>query len=74
VLPFLSTQDERIGSTLIEKDPRNWGLRDNTIIVFQSDNGHSTENALHGGGGVQEFIEVQTVFVQTGGIRVPASN
>ncbi|MDG1393262.1 MAG: sulfatase-like hydrolase/transferase, partial [Flavobacteriaceae bacterium] len=46
---FISTLDERIGALLKKLD--ELGIKDNTIIVFQSDNGHSTEQRAHFGGG-----------------------
>ena len=45
---FLTTQDEKIGELIQLLDDNK--LRENTIIIFQSDNGHSTETrAYHGG-------------------------
>ena len=46
---FLTTQDEKIGEliSLLEKN----NLIDDTIIIFQSDNGHSTEERAFNGGG-----------------------
>ena len=46
---FLTTQDEKIGEliSLLEKNK----LIDDTIIIFQSDNGHSTEERAFNGGG-----------------------
>ncbi len=46
---FLSTQDDRIGMLLKKLD--DLGLTENTIIILQSDNGHSTEERAHHGGG-----------------------
>ncbi len=46
---FISTQDEKIGELLQKLE--DLGLRENTIIIFQSDNGHSTEERAHFGGG-----------------------
>ena len=38
---FVSTMDEMIGKLISKVDDA--GLRENTIIIFQSDHGHSTE-------------------------------
>ncbi len=46
---FLASQDERVGALLAHVDAL--GLRERTIIAFQSDNGHSTEERAHFGGG-----------------------
>jgi arylsulfatase A-like enzyme len=46
---FVSTLDENLAHLLDRVD--QLGLRDNTIIAFQSDNGHSTEERGHFGGG-----------------------
>ena len=40
----VSTVDDRMGQVLKKLD--ELGLRENTIVVFQSDNGHSVENAF----------------------------
>jgi len=68
---FLSTQDERIGQLI--KKIEELGLRDNTIIVFQSDNGHSTEERAHGGGGSTGIYRGAKQCLFEGGIRVPAA-
>src|SRR5262249_6525471 len=46
---FLSTMDERIGRLMAKLD--GLGLRDRTIVIVQSDHGHSTEEYAHYGGG-----------------------
>jgi arylsulfatase A-like enzyme len=46
---FLAAQDERLGLLFAKLDES--GPRERTIIVFQSDNGHSTEERAHFGGG-----------------------
>ena len=46
---FVSTMDEMIGQLVGHLKKR--GLRENTIIIFQSDHGHSTEQRTFGGGG-----------------------
>jgi len=68
---FLSTQDQRIGR-LIEK-LEELGLKENTIIIFQSDNGHSTEERAHWGGGSAGPYRGAKQCLFEGGIRVPAA-
>jgi arylsulfatase A-like enzyme len=68
---FLSTQDDRIGMLLNKIDAL--GLRDNTIIVFQGDNGHSTEERAHHGGGSAGIYRGAKQCLFEGGIRVPAA-
>ena len=38
---MITTTDDRIGQVLDTLEA--WGLRDNTLVIFMSDNGHSTE-------------------------------
>jgi arylsulfatase A-like enzyme len=67
---FVSTQDERIGAVLNELDKA--GITENTIVVFQSDHGHSTEErAFWGGGNAGDFRGSKFSYFE-GGIRVPA--
>ena len=68
---FLSTQDERIGQLLKKLDDLD--LRENTIIIFQSDNGHSTEERAHWGGGSAGPYRGAKQCLFEGGIRVPAA-
>ena len=68
---FLSTQDERIGQLI--KKLEELGLNENTIIIFQSDNGHSTEERAHWGGGSAGPYRGAKQCLFEGGIRVPAS-
>ena len=76
--PMVSTVDDRIGQVLALLDEK--GLRDNTLIIYMSDNGHSTESfnhwgveyGAHGGGGYAgEWTGHKSTFYE-GGIRVPA--
>lgn len=67
---FLSTLDERIGALLAKVDAL--GLRDDTIVIFQSDNGHSTEERAHFGGGSAGPYRGAKFSLFEGGIRVPA--
>ena len=47
---FVSTLDDRV-SIVYEISAKSSGLRDNTIIIYQSDNGHSVEERAHFAGG-----------------------
>ena len=67
---FLSTLDERIGKLLTRLDELK--LRDETIVVFQSDHGHSTEERAHFGGGSAGPYRGAKFSLFEGGIRVPA--
>jgi arylsulfatase A-like enzyme len=67
---FLAAQDERLGALLAEVDAL--GLRERTIIAFQSDNGHSTEERAHFGGGSAGPYRGAKFSLFEGGIRVPA--
>ena len=69
---------KRIGQVLATID--ELGIRENTLIIYMSDNGHSTESAnnwgveygAHGGGGYAgEWAGHKGTFYE-GGIRVPA--
>lgn len=67
---FLSTLDELVGNVLDHLEQT--GQLDNTIIVFQSDHGHSTESrAYYGGGNAGPFNGAKFSMLE-GGIRVPA--
>jgi len=67
---FISTMDERIGQVLDELD--NKGIAENTIVIFQSDHGHSTEErAYWGGGNAGPYRGSKSSYFE-GGIRVPA--
>ena len=66
---FLSSCDERIGVLLKKVD--DLGLREKTIVVFQSDNGHSTEERAHFGGGSAGPYRGQKFSLFEGGIRLP---
>lgn len=67
---FLSTCDERIGLLLKKLD--DLGLRQRTIVAFQSDNGHSTEERAHFGGGSAGPYRGAKFSLFEGGIRLPA--
>ena len=67
---FLSTQDAYIGKLLAKVD--ELGLTEETIVVFQSDHGHSHEERAHfGGGSAGPYRGAKFSFFE-GGIRVPA--
>lgn len=67
---FLASQDERLGKLLMTVD--SLGLRNDTIVVFQSDNGHSTEERAHYGGGSAGSYRGAKFSLFEGGIRLPA--
>ena len=67
---FLSTQDETIGQLVGTVD--RLGLRKNTIIIFQSDHGHSHEERAHFGGGSSGPYRGAKFSMFEGGLRVPA--
>jgi arylsulfatase A len=66
---FISTIDERIGFLMNKLDAL--GIRENTIIVYQSDNGHSTEVRAFGGGGNSGPYRGAKSSLFEGGIRLP---
>jgi arylsulfatase A-like enzyme len=66
----ISTVDERIGILLKKLDELD--LRDDTIIIFQSDHGHSMEERTFGGGGSAGPYRGAKFSFFEGGIRVPA--
>ncbi|MBN2310543.1 MAG: sulfatase-like hydrolase/transferase [Candidatus Hydrogenedentes bacterium] len=68
---FISTLDERIGALLAKLD--ELGLREDTIVVFQSDHGHSTEERAHFGGGNAGPYRGAKFSMFEGGIRIPAA-
>lgn len=67
---FLAAMDERIGALLRRVD--GLGLRERTLVVFQSDNGHSTEERAHFGGGSAGPYRGAKFSLFEGGIRLPA--
>lgn len=67
---FMSTLDERIGDLLARVDAL--GLSENTIVVFQSDHGHSNEERAHNGGGSSGPYRGAKFSMFEGGLRVPA--
>ena len=67
---FLSTMDSRIGRLITKIDEA--GLKEDTIIVFQSDHGASKEVRAHSGGGSSGPYRGAKFSLYEGGIRVPA--
>ncbi|MGM0506031.1 MAG: sulfatase-like hydrolase/transferase [Bacteroidota bacterium] len=67
---FLSTMDERIGQII--RALEELGLREETLIVFQADHGHSTEARAHYGGGYAGEYRGAKFSLFEGGIRIPA--
>jgi len=67
---LLSTADELIGDII--QHVEQLGLRDNTLIVFQSDHGHSVEErAFFGGGNPGPYRGCKGSLFE-GGLRVPS--
>lgn len=67
---FVAAQDERLGRLFAKLD--ELGLSENTIVVFQSDNGHSTEERAHFGGGSAGPFRGAKFSLLEGGIHLPA--
>jgi arylsulfatase A-like enzyme len=67
---FVSTMDEKIGQLLSQLEALE--MRDNTIVIFMSDHGHSTEERTFGGGGSADPYRGAKFSLFEGGIRVPA--
>ena len=67
---FVSTVDEKIGELIGTLDRLE--LRENTLILFQSDHGHSTEErAFWGGGNAGPYRGAKACLFE-GGLRVPS--
>ncbi|MDP6542420.1 MAG: sulfatase-like hydrolase/transferase [Phycisphaerae bacterium] len=67
---FVTSLDDKIGQVLATVDKLK--LRDNTIIVFQSDHGHSVEVRTFGGGGSAGPYKGHKFTCWEGGLRIPA--
>lgn len=67
---FVSTTDEEIGNLIRAIDQA--GIRENTIIIYLSDHGHSYETRTFGGGGYSGPYRGGKTSLFEGGIRVPA--
>ena len=66
---FVSTLDGKIGKVLGKID--QLGLRENTVVIFLSDHGHSVEVRTFGGGGAAGPFRGHKFTLWEGGIRVP---
>jgi len=67
---FISTMDDYIGRLIKTLDKHK--LRENTIIILQSDHGHSNETRTFGGGGSAGPYRGSKFSLFEGGIRVPS--
>ncbi len=67
---FVSTIDDRVGQLLACLQDN--GLHEDTIVIFQSDHGHSEEVRAHKGGGSAGPYRGSKFSLYEGGIRVPA--
>ena len=67
---FVSTIDEKIGDVMNQLN--QLGLDENTIVIYQSDHGHSVETRTFGGGGDAGPYRGAKFSLFEGGIRVPA--
>jgi arylsulfatase A len=66
---FISTMDEMVGRVVRHLDES--GLRDNTLIIYLSDHGHSVEQRTFSGGGSSGDFRGHKFTLWEGGIRVP---
>ncbi len=67
---FVSTMDEVVGRVLDHLEET--GLDENTLVIFQSDHGHSTEErAFFGGGNAGPYRGAKGCLFE-GGLRVPS--
>jgi arylsulfatase A len=66
---FVATLDEKIGKVVDKIDAL--GLRENTIIIYLSDHGHSVEERTFYGGGSSGPYRGHKFTLWEGGIRVP---
>ncbi|MDG2487383.1 MAG: sulfatase-like hydrolase/transferase [Roseibacillus sp.] len=67
---FLSTMDELIGQVVAHLNET--GKRNNTIVILQSDHGHSVEERTFGGGGSSGPFRGHKFSFLEGGLRVPS--
>ncbi|HCO95337.1 MAG TPA: sulfatase [Phycisphaerales bacterium] len=66
---FVSTMDEMVGEVVRHLDKS--GLRENTLIIWLSDHGHSVEQRTFGGGGNSGDYRGHKFTLWEGGLRVP---
>lgn len=67
---FVSTTDELIGEAVAHLEEK--GLRENTLVLVQSDHGHSVEERTFGGGGSAGPYRGHKGTLLEGGLRVPS--
>ena len=67
---FVSSTDELLGRLLDHLEARN--LSDNTLVIFQSDHGHSMEERTFFGGGNSGPYRGHKGTLFEGGLRVPS--
>ncbi|WP_197528998.1 sulfatase-like hydrolase/transferase [Aeoliella mucimassa] len=67
---WVSTLDDRLAQLMKYLD--DTGLRENTIVVYQADNGYSTEQRAHHGGGSSGKYRGAKFSIYEGGTRLPA--
>jgi arylsulfatase A-like enzyme len=67
---FVSTMDELIGQVLDHLEALS--LRENTLVIFQSDHGHSVEERAFFGGGSAGPYRGHKGSLFEGGLRVPS--
>lgn len=67
---FMSSMDALIGTVLDHLDTT--GQREDTLIIFQSDHGHSVEERTFGGGGSSGPFRGHKGTLFEGGLRVPS--
>jgi arylsulfatase A-like enzyme len=66
---MVSAMDATVGAVLGKLD--ELGLRDDTLVIFLSDNGHSTEERNNFGGGSAGRLRGAKFSLFEGGVRVP---
>jgi len=66
---FISTMDEMVGEVIDHLDKS--GLREDTLIIYLSDHGHSVEQRTFSGGGSSGDFRGHKFTLWEGGIRVP---
>ena len=67
---FVSSMDELIGQVIAHLDAS--GKTKDTVVVFQSDHGHSVEERTFGGGGSAGPYRGHKFSLLEGGLRVPS--
>jgi len=67
---FVSSMDELIGQVI--KHLESTGKRNDTIVILQSDHGHSVEERTFGGGGSSGPYRGHKFSFLEGGLRVPS--